>query len=174
MPHHTAIQFTGYLKIETAGDYQFHFEMNGGSLRINDKEVVNESPSDRRGIKRLEGSAKLVAGWNPIDLTYFHTGRKPSLKFEMEGPGFPRKAIPSSMLATSDQAIPVVRPLKIDAALVAEGKKHFESLGCAQCHDDIKSPRQEYPKLANSMQVKAASPEQKARRSLPSAPSRRS
>lgn len=146
--HQTAIQYTGFLRIETAGEYTFYLEMNGGNLLLNGKEVTGEAPSNRRGPKKIEGSAKLAAGWNRIELTYFHTGREPRLNFEMGGPGFPRGEIPSSMLATSDKPIPVLNALKSDPALVAKGKAHFESLGCAQCHDDIQSARQEYTLMA--------------------------
>ena len=146
--HHTAIRYAGFLRIETAGEYTFHLELNGGNLLLNGVEVAGEAPSDRRGPRRIKGTAKLVAGWNRIELTYFHTGREPRFRFEMEGPGFGRKAIPSSLLATSNQPIPVLNPLKSDPALAAQGKKHFEHLGCTQCHDDLKSPPRAYPSLA--------------------------
>lgn len=145
--HQTAIQYTGFLRIETAGDYTFHLELNGGSLLINGEEVVREAPSNRRGPKKLQGEATLNSGWNQLELTYVHTGREPRLSVELEGPGFVRQAIPSSLLATSDQPIPVRHALQSDPALAAQGKKHFERLGCAQCHDDLKSPPRAYPPM---------------------------
>ncbi len=146
--HHTAIRYSGFVRIATAGDYTFHLELNGGSLRLNGKEVVAESPSDHRGTKQLTGTAKLVSGWNPIELTYFHTGEEPRFTFEMEGPGFARQQIPVSLLATSDKPIHVVNALKSDPALALKGKAHFESLGCAQCHNDIQSPHRDYTPMA--------------------------
>ncbi len=148
VPQHTAIRYEGFLRIESAGDYTFHLEMNGGSLRLNGKEVVGEAPSDRRGTKKFHATAMLASGWNPIELTYFHTGREAKLNFEMEGPGFARQGIPSSMLATSDQPIPVVSGLKVDPRLVEKGRETFTRLGCVQCHDDVKSPRREYSPMA--------------------------
>ena len=148
VPHHTAIRFAGFLDLKAAGDYKFYLEMNGGTLRIGGKDIASENPSDRRGIKRFEGSAALGAGWNQIELTYFHTGRKPSFRFEMEGPGFARGPIPPSMLATSDRPVAIVSPLAVDPALAAAGKQHFEKLGCAQCHDDIKAERRDYLAMA--------------------------
>ena len=144
---HTAIQYSGYLRIAAAGSYRFYFEMNGGELKLNGKSVLSEPPSDRRGVKKLEASAELQEGWNQIELTYFHTGRGARFDFEMEGPGFVRGAIPSSMLATSDKPIPTLEPLTPEPALVAKGKKYFEQLGCAQCHDDLGSPRLEFPPM---------------------------
>ena len=146
--HHTAIGYEGFLNIETAGDHRFHLELNGGDLRINDRVVVSEDPSDRRGVKKLKSVAKLRSGWNSIKLTYFHTGRKPRFVFEMEGPGFVRKSIPSSMLATSDKPIPVFKALTVDPALAERGKARFAKLGCANCHDDIGSPPLDFPPLA--------------------------
>jgi cytochrome c553 len=146
--HHSAIRYDGFLRINTAGNYTFHMTLNGGSLRMNGQTVVDLAPSDHRGTKALEAEAQLKAGWNAIELTYFHTGREAVLQFEMEGPGFPRQAIPADMLATSDQQIPVLRPLQSDPVLAAKGKLHFASLGCAQCHDDIPFPRKDYAPMA--------------------------
>lgn len=148
VPHHTAIRYEGFLRMETAGAYTCYLEMNGGSLLVNGKEVIDESPSDRRGPKKLTGTTNLLSGWNQIELTYFHTGRKPVFSFEMEGRGFTRQSIPSSMLSMSDKPIPVLSALKSDPPLVLRGKANFERLGCGQCHDDIKSPRGEHTPMA--------------------------
>lgn len=141
---HSAIRFAGFIRIETAGDYVFHLQMNGGTLKLNGAVFIAEAPSDRRGTKKFSGKAALNAGWNAIELTYFHTGREAKLDFEMEGPGFERQVIPSAMLATSDEPIPVVTALKPDPGLVEKGRSNFDRLGCVQCHDDIKSPRREF------------------------------
>ncbi|YCM42676.1 hypothetical protein V2O64_15290 [Verrucomicrobiaceae bacterium 227] len=149
IPRHTAIRFAGFLKIEKPGDYTFNLEMNGGTLLLNGKEVITEAPSDHRGVKNLTGTATLKAGWNAIEFTYFHTGRQPTLSLEMEGPGFARQAIPASLLATSDQAIPVVKPLQVDKALAAKGQAHFSNFGCVKCHADVQAPSRDYPALAS-------------------------
>lgn len=146
--HQMAVRYRGYLRIEKAGEYTFHLELNGGNLSLHDKEIIVAEPSNRRGPKKHKGNASLTKGWNKIELVYFHTGREPRLKVEMEGPGFARRSIPSSLLATSDQPVPVLTPLKPDPVLVATGKKHFESLGCAQCHDDLGAPKRDYTELA--------------------------
>lgn len=146
--HQTAIRYQGYLRAEHAGEFVFHLEMNGGGLRLNDVEVVNENPSNRRGVKRLKGTAALKAGWNRMEVTYFQTGRNPRFTIEMEGPGFPRGVIPSRFLSVSHKPVPKFAPLKPLPDLVAAGKKHFESLGCAQCHDDIKAPLRDFTELA--------------------------
>ena len=134
---HTAIRFEGWLNISHAGRYSFFLQMNGCSLRVDGKELVALDPSDRRGVKKLEGAAELAAGWRKIELVCFHTGRELKFSFEMEGPQFARQPIPSSMLSVSNEPIAAFETLKVDAELAARGREYFGELGCAKCHDDL-------------------------------------
>jgi mono/diheme cytochrome c family protein len=111
--------------------------MNGGSLRIDGREVIKQAPTNRRGVVKLEGAAELTAGWRKIGFTYFHTGHEPSLSLEMEGPQFPRGPIPPAMLSVSSEPIPAFEPPKVNSELAARGREHFAKLGCANCHDDV-------------------------------------
>lgn len=134
---HTAIRYDGWLNITHAGTYKFYLEMNGGSLLLDGKNVIQQEPSDRRGIMKLQGSAELAVGWRKLQLIYFHTGQQPSFSSEMEGPQFVRQPIPSSMLSVSNETIPAYEALKVDAGLAARGRENFARLGCAKCHDDL-------------------------------------
>ena len=138
--HHTAIKYEGWVNIANAGRYTFFLQMNGGSLALDGKQVIQQEPSDRRGVKPLEGAVELAAGWRKIQLTYFHTGHEPKFSCEMEGPQFARQPIPSSLLSISNERIPVFEPLKVDAELAARGREYFGKLGCANCHDDLNVP----------------------------------
>ncbi len=138
--HHSAIRYEGWLNIAQAGRYSFYLTMNGGSLAVDGKPVIAQEPSDRRGVKKLEGAADLAVGWRKIQLTCFHTGQEPKFSCEMEGPQFARGPIPSSMLSVSNELIPAFAPLKVDAGLAAQGRELFGKLGCANCHDDLKVP----------------------------------
>ncbi|MSU33857.1 MAG: c-type cytochrome [Pedosphaera sp.] len=140
LQHHTAIQYQGWINIANQGRHTFFLTMNGGSLVVDGKQLIRQEPSDRRGVKQLQGEAELTAGWHAVQLTYFHTGHSPNFSCEMEGPQFARAPIPSSMLSISNERIPVFEPLKIDAELAARGREHFGKLGCANCHDDLKVP----------------------------------
>jgi mono/diheme cytochrome c family protein len=151
--HQSAIKYNGWINLAQAGSYTFFLEMNGGSLIIDDKSIVQEEPSNRRHIKQLEATADLAAGWRKIELTYVHTGFEPKFTFEMAGPGFPRGAIPSSMLSISNEPILPFTPLKVDATLAAAGQQKFASMGCASCHTDVKAP----VKLSKSMASLGAS-----------------
>ncbi len=117
------------MNIAHAGRHTFFLTMNGGSLRVDGKPVIEQEPSDRRGVKQLQGSAEFAPGWHRLELTYFHTGREPRFAFEMAGPQFPRGPIPATMLSVSDKPIEAFAPLKVDAALAARGREHFAKLG---------------------------------------------
>ena len=146
--HNTAIEYNGWLKIARDGEYRFFLQMNGGSLNIDGKQIASEEPSNRRGPKQLQGTAKLQAGWRRIQLTYFHTGRDPKFSFEMEGPQFERQAPGPSILSVSDKPIAAFAPPQVDAKLAALGRQHFGNLGCANCHDDLKIAGQSGPVFA--------------------------
>ena len=138
--HHMAVRYEGWLNITQSGRYTFFLQMNGGSLEVDGKPIIQEDPKDRRGMKQLQGSMELATGWRKLRLIYFHTGRDPSLMFEMEGPGFARQAIPASMLSTSVEPIPAFEPIQANAELATRGRKAFGKLGCASCHDDLGVP----------------------------------
>ncbi len=145
---HAAIRYEGWIKIAQAGSYTFHFEMNGGSLKLDGKEVLQLEPSDRRGVKTVQGSIELAAGSRKLELIYFHTGREPKFSCEMEGPQFARQVIPSSMLSISNEPIPAFTPWQVKAELAARGREHFSKLGCAKCHDDLGVPSGSYTAFA--------------------------
>ncbi len=134
----SAIIYEGFLKADSAGEYTFFLEMNGGELWINDDEVANLPASGRRSVKKIQGKAALSKGWNQIKLVYIHAGKEPKLSFEIEGPGFKRQSIPSSRLSISKTPIEPYKPYRLDADLVEDGRREFAKLGCVKCHDDIK------------------------------------
>ncbi len=145
---HSAVRYDGWLNIAHAGRHTFFLTMNGGSLLLDGKPVVEQEPSDRRGVKQLEGAVELAPGWHRIQLTYFHTGREPKFSFEMAGPEFKRGVIPSSLLSVSNEPIAPFVPLAVDAALAVRGREQFSALGCANCHDDLGLPQKPGPALA--------------------------
>lgn len=134
---HTALRFEGWLHVKNPGLHTFFLTANGGSLVIDGQPLIQQDPSNRRGVMKLEGSAELAVGWVAIQLTYFHTGREPMFSFEMEGPEFARQPIPSALLSISNEKIPAFQPPTVDRVLAARGREQFKSLGCANCHDDI-------------------------------------
>ncbi len=138
--HHTAIKYEGWMNIAHQGRHTFFLKMNGGSLSVDGRQIIQQEPSDRRGVKQLEGAAELDAGWHSIQLTYFHTGREPKFSCELAGPQLVRGPIPSALLSVSKEKIPAFEPLQVDAELAARGREQFGKLGCANCHDDLRIP----------------------------------
>ncbi len=138
--HQLAVKYQGWINLAKPGSYQFFLKMNGGSLTLDGASVVQEAPSNRRGVKDLEGTMELAAGWRKIELVYFHTGQEPAFSFEMAGPELARGPISSLMLSISDKEIPAFKPLQVDAALAARGREKFATLGCASCHDGLGIP----------------------------------
>ncbi len=145
---HTAIKYDGWLNLANPGRYTFYLKMNGGSLTVDGKQIIQQEPSDRRGVKQLDGAAELAAGWHKLQLIYFHTGREAKFSCEMSGPQFPRGPIPSSLLSISNESIPAFEPLKVDTELAARGREHFSKFGCANCHDDLRAPAKPSPAFA--------------------------
>jgi mono/diheme cytochrome c family protein len=138
--HHMALRFEGWINLKADGDYQFFLKANGATLTINGKEVAALAPKDRRGVQAIEGKAALRAGMQQIRLDYYHTGREPSLSFEVAGPNFPRQAIASALLSVSEKPIPAFSRPIVDAQLATQGRKKFSQLGCVSCHNDVGAP----------------------------------
>ncbi|MDE0569873.1 MAG: c-type cytochrome [Verrucomicrobiales bacterium] len=145
--HQTAIKYSGFFNVTESGIYTFYLELNGGSLSLGGKKLFSEDPSNRRGTKKFKISAKLDTGPSELELVYFHTGRAPKFILEVEGPGLNKGPIPSKMLTVYDHPIKVTEALETDPVLVANGKEHFEKLGCANCHDDLKGKINSYPEM---------------------------
>lgn len=135
--HHMAVRFEGWINLPAAGDYTFFVKANGATLTVDGKEVLTLTPKDRRGTQSTEGKASLAAGWRKLRLDYYHTGREPTLAFELAGPGRARGPIPATMLSVSDQPIAAYRAPTPDPAMAARGRERFAQLGCASCHDDL-------------------------------------
>lgn len=136
LPHHTAVVFSGWLRIRESGPYRFRAKFNGGSLVVGDRTVFELPPSDRRGVQEKEGTVMLPQGNHRIEFTYYHTGRDPMLDFGMEGGGQDMGPIPGDWLTAWDGAVAESLVAPVDPMLAAAGRKAFAELGCARCHDD--------------------------------------
>jgi mono/diheme cytochrome c family protein len=145
---HSAVRYEGWLNVAAKGAHRFFLTMNGGTLVVDGQTLVQEPPSDRRGVKSFEAVAELDAGPRAISFLYFHTGRKAELTFEMETAQSPRGPVPATMLSVSKEPLAPFAPLNVDPALAARGREHFTKFGCANCHDDLKLPGLAAPALA--------------------------
>jgi mono/diheme cytochrome c family protein len=138
--HHMAVRFEGWLDLPTAGEYTFHLKANGATLTLDDQTIATLAPKDRRGVQAFEGKSTLRAGKHHLRLDYYHTGREPSLGFELTGPGLPRQTVPAAWLSVSEQPRAGYTTPPVDPALAARGKVRFGELGCVRCHGDVATP----------------------------------
>lgn len=95
-------RFTGFIEIETAGEYKFYTNSDDGShLYIADTLIVDNDglhgPQDRFGF------VDLTPGRHAITVTFFENSGGEKLEVTWSGPGFDRQAIPNDILFTTDQ-----------------------------------------------------------------------
>ncbi len=92
-----AMEFTGYIKIDQSGIYDFYVNSNDGSiLYIDDILIVNNDGV--HGSTERKGKLKLDAGLHSIKLHYFDGGGSQTLEINYKGPGISRQKIPIEKL----------------------------------------------------------------------------
>jgi hypothetical protein len=92
-----AFLFTGYLKIEKEGDYNFYVVSNDGTKLFIDDVLVIDNDGSHGAVER-SGKIKLTKGYHPFRLEYFDGGGSHALNVTVEGPGIKRQQIPKGML----------------------------------------------------------------------------
>ncbi|MEM8486210.1 MAG: putative Ig domain-containing protein, partial [Bacteroidota bacterium] len=96
-------RFTGYVNIETAGDYTFYTTSDDGSqLFINDNMVVDND--GLHAAAEQSGVVNLDEGYHAIEVTFFEHGGAASLVVQYEGPGIDKQTIPESRLFVAPPA----------------------------------------------------------------------
>ncbi|MCG6189323.1 family 78 glycoside hydrolase catalytic domain [Maribellus maritimus] len=93
-----ALRFTGKLKIERAGEYEFYIHSNDGScLYIDKKQVVNHNGLHGAELEK-SNKIRLEAGLHNIQLDYFQAGGGLFLQLEYAGPGIKKQDVPAIVL----------------------------------------------------------------------------
>jgi hypothetical protein len=91
------IVYSGFLKVDSAGDYTFYNSSDDGSrLFVNNTEVVNNDGN--HGVVERSGSIRLSKGMFPIRLEYYNSFGGFWLDAFYKGPGVPKQLIPASKL----------------------------------------------------------------------------
>lgn len=94
-----AIQFSGFIQIDTAGKYTFATQSDDGSkLYIDGKEVVNNDGN--HGVQEQTGSVELTAGKHAIRVDYYNNDGGFWLDSFYKGPGITKQLIPADKLFT--------------------------------------------------------------------------
>ncbi len=129
-----ALVFTGMIRIDKPGKYQFFTKTDDGSaLYISGKQVVNNDGV--HGGQERSGEIELTAGKHPIKVIYFNVGGPYVFAVYYQGPGLKKRNITSSVLTHAGQAMkPVgIEKLEIDPERVKRGREIFAQ-NCAGCH----------------------------------------
>jgi alpha-L-rhamnosidase len=92
-----ALQFMGFLLIQTEGNYRFFVMSNDGSQLYIDGRLVVDNDEEHL-MEEKSGSIFLSAGRHPIELTYFQSGGGLGVTVLYEGPGIARQPIPPMLL----------------------------------------------------------------------------
>jgi hypothetical protein len=89
--------FTGYINIETSGNYTFYTRSDDGSrLYIGSKLVVDND--GKHSVKEVSGSIYLAAGKHAITVNYFNRDGEDVLEVRYSGQGISKTLIPDSAL----------------------------------------------------------------------------
>jgi len=95
--HGFGVIYTGFIRIDTDGDYGFSLaSASGSSLIIDDQPVIDND--GKHGVYDQGGTAPLLKGYHKITIKYFDAGSTGSLKAFMTIPGKPKGEISPDMM----------------------------------------------------------------------------
>jgi hypothetical protein len=92
-----AFRFVGRLDVASAGEYTFHLTSDDGSWLLIDGALVINNDGLHSAYQH-SGSVNLAAGARTIEVEFFEYLGSSTLVVEIEGPGLPRQAVPTSLL----------------------------------------------------------------------------
>ena len=142
--NHYALRFHGQILAPKKGEYRFATHSDDGSaLFIGDELVVDNNGT--HGMRRREGGRVLEAGAHAFELVYFNGGGGGGLQVFWDAGGQPGQwqPVPREIFQRFG-GLPMA-PLgsasfQVDAAKSAAGKRKFQTLGCASCHQMDDAP----------------------------------
>jgi alpha-N-acetylglucosaminidase len=94
-----AVEFSGYLLIDNAGDYTFTTESDDGSMLYVDGACVVDN-GGYHGATQKSGMKFLNRGYHSIEVRYFQSGGGLLLNVLYQGPGVSRQPLPLEKLFT--------------------------------------------------------------------------
>ena len=144
------LRFSGWLRVDQAGDYNFFLNADGSSRISLDGKWVTDEDSWENEKTKAKGTLHLDAGWHLLKLDLAQRGQlPPKLLAEWEGPGIAREPLPMNrMRADRDvESTSEPKPFVVDAAKAGLGKVLYAEMNCATCHEG-KAPAKPLPALA--------------------------
>ena len=152
------VELRGFFHAPRPGRYTFVLGSDDGSrLVVGDATVVDHDGLHSHS--QRSGTVDLAAGVHPVRLEYFECQSMESLTLEVIPPGGTRisalayvtPAADGRPAVTADDARAVAAGFTLDAALVAEGRAAFGTVGCANCHRLDDAGRKEVAATARTL-----------------------
>jgi mono/diheme cytochrome c family protein len=124
------VTWTGYINLARAGAYQFQAQLRG-QLRVRIGEQVVLSADAKDAVKSVSsGTVQLVAGVQPVEVSFTRVPGAARLELRWQGPGFRMEPLSSDWLGhTPEQAKPAFADTQIDY-----GRFLAEEHSCTKCH----------------------------------------
>lgn len=99
-------RWTGYVHIETSGDWTFYTYSNDGvRLWVDESQIINHW--NQHTATWDSGTVTLGVGWYPIKLEHFQNGGTVVIQLHFEGPGKSRVIVPSSHTSPTNPGYPI-------------------------------------------------------------------
>ncbi|QDU93427.1 c-type cytochrome [Lignipirellula cremea] len=135
-----ALRFEGSLTVDAPGNYRFWTKSDDGSrLLVDGKIIVNNdgvhAPAEKTGEVKLEPGRHLVV------VEYFENAGGEELAADFQPPGGKRQPLHAALSApqpTAEELPPIT--FTAQPELVAEGRRLFQTTGCASCHQQQETP----------------------------------
>jgi len=134
----STVEFNGSIEIEADGEYGFFMSADGQySIKIGNQTIIKGN-SKKPGQKSLGAKVKLKKGQHPILVQVSPSNQSKRFKLTWEGPDLRiPEPISAELLSHSSRSWNPsdYSPLQQDEQRVARGRKLFQSVGCASCHN---------------------------------------
>lgn len=143
------LRFSGWLRVDQAGDYTFRLTADGSARVSLDGKWVDDEDSWENERTKAKGVVHLDAGWHSLKLDFSQRGQlPPKLLVEWEGPGIAREPLPMNRMRADRnvEASPVISTFIVDSTKAAHGKVLYNEMNCAACHEG-KAPARPLPAL---------------------------
>ncbi len=126
--------FDSFLNVPQDGDYTFFLGSDDGSrILLNEKNIVEADgvhPVVRKQVK-----LNLKKGIYPIQVQFFEKGGGEELYVDWEGPGIKKQTLDAYLSPTIEGNASEEKTAAPSAETIATGRKWYQSLGCASCHE---------------------------------------
>ncbi|MFT7631032.1 MAG: cytochrome c553 [Mariniblastus sp.] len=129
------VVFTGFWETKTDAEYQFRISSDDGSrVLVDGKSVIDNDGLHGMGWK--QSKAKIPTGIHEVRVEFFEKTSGEGLQIEVSGGGLAAVGFESLVRATRAEPETAEDDVfKLDLAKAAIGKTHFQSVGCANCHE---------------------------------------